>query len=107
VGRTYFQEKAEDTLVGYSKEAVTEIANEAYNEYMDSVRRINSQKHTQTTRDRTEKMQEDGALVLASRNAAAENPLAALNEWKRLEGQVELSVYLEQLGYLEEKDKCY
>lgn len=105
VGRTYFQEKAEDTLVGYSKEAVTEIANEAYNEYEDSVRRINSQKHTQTTRDRTEKMQEDGALVLASRNAAAENPLAALNEWKRLEGQVELSVYLEQLGYLEEKVK--
>jgi hypothetical protein len=44
-------------------------------------------------------------LVLASRNAAAENPLAALNEWKRLEGQVELSVYLEQLGYLEEKVK--
>jgi hypothetical protein len=101
VNRKYFQEKAAETLVGYSKEAVTEITNEAYNEYEDSVRRINSQKYTQTTRDRTEKRQEDGALVLASRNVAAEDPLVALNEWKRLENQVELSVYLEHLGYLE------
>jgi len=101
----YFQDKAAEILVGYSKRAVNEIADETFNEYMETVRRIGSQQHTQTTRDRTEKEIQDGELVLASRNTAAETPLVALNEWKRLKDQVEPRLWLNHLSYLQEAVK--
>ena len=104
VGRKYFVKKAAEALKdkGHSKEVVTEIANEAYNEYMDSVRRINSQRYTQTTQDRTEQKRRDEELVLQSRNTARETPLPALNEWKRLRDQVEPRLWLDNLTFLQE-----